>query len=105
MPCCKAGDLILWDSRTIHCNTPSMLPKEEINLSKSEIMRLVAYVCMTPKSFATPETLSTRAKLFQYNQGTTHWPHFISISTSFSEKEIVNDLDSISSEQKELIGL
>jgi len=22
--CCKAGDLVLWDSRTIHCNAPRL---------------------------------------------------------------------------------
>ena len=28
---CKAGDLCLWDSRTIHCNTPSVekIPKSQ----------------------------------------------------------------------------
>eukprot|EP01084_Bolivina_argentea_P306249 529173_1 len=28
--CCKAGDLILWDSRTIHCNAPSILSFTEM---------------------------------------------------------------------------
>jgi len=42
---CKAGDLILWDSRTIHCNTPAILMPRECS---TELLRAVAYVCMTP---------------------------------------------------------
>jgi hypothetical protein len=33
--CAKAGDLILWDSRTIHCNTPALTAP-----SLEEVMRL-----------------------------------------------------------------
>lgn len=32
--CCKAGDLVLWDSRTVHCNTPALSAlREEIDVS------------------------------------------------------------------------
>ncbi len=27
--CCKAGDLVLWDSRTVHCNTPALVAPRE----------------------------------------------------------------------------
>ncbi len=103
MPCCKAGDMILWDSRTIHCNTPSLVPKEEIKLSKSELLRLVAYVCMAPRSLASPEVLSMRQILFQNNQGSNHWPYILPFST-VEPRQVVNDINNISDEQRALIG-
>merc|ERR1712154_110905 len=33
--CCKAGDLVLWDSRTIHCNSPSLLSAEQMQTKYS----------------------------------------------------------------------
>jgi hypothetical protein len=47
----KAGDLILFDSRVIHCNTPALVsdsPKPVLPLG--ELLRLVGYVCMQPRS-------------------------------------------------------
>jgi ectoine hydroxylase-related dioxygenase (phytanoyl-CoA dioxygenase family) len=43
----KAGDLILWDSRTIHCSSPALRTPET---STDELLRAVAYICMTPQS-------------------------------------------------------
>jgi hypothetical protein len=42
---CEAGDLVLWDSRTFHCNTPAIMTPRETG---GELLRAVAYVCMTP---------------------------------------------------------
>merc|ERR1712244_80900 len=30
--CCKAGDLILWDSRTIHCSSPALLSAKAMQI-------------------------------------------------------------------------
>ena len=30
MVCTKAGDMVLWDSRTIHCNSPALLSEDEM---------------------------------------------------------------------------
>jgi hypothetical protein len=42
-----------------------------------ELRRLVAYVCMTPASFATDLDVLVRKRVraFQNAQTTTHWPH------------------------------
>jgi len=34
--CAEAGDLVLWDSRTIHCNTPSLNYNDDINNNSIE---------------------------------------------------------------------
>eukprot|EP01006_Ploeotia_vitrea_P009260 TRINITY_DN21765_c0_g1_i1.p1 TRINITY_DN21765_c0_g1~~TRINITY_DN21765_c0_g1_i1.p1 ORF type:complete len:326 (-),score=26.26 TRINITY_DN21765_c0_g1_i1:71-1048(-) len=83
---CKAGDLCLWDSRTVHCNSPGgTYPKNDNNTSTErtgpgvappgELLRAVGYVCMTPRSFATPQVLARRQQLFEKGATTSHWPH------------------------------
>ncbi|EGV63738.1 hypothetical protein PSN45_004196 [Yamadazyma tenuis] len=65
--CCEPGDLILWDSRTIHWG---MEPKQ----TSSEI-RTVVYASYSPYFFATDETLDEKKKCFETWSATTHWPH------------------------------
>ncbi len=43
---------------------------KEINL-----LRIVAYVCMTPTSMASKEVLMCRRLAFIHNESTSHWPH------------------------------
>ncbi|GAA6033237.1 hypothetical protein JCM8097_003010 [Rhodosporidiobolus ruineniae] len=60
----QPGDLILWDSRTIHWNrTPT-----------AEQVRSVVYVCYAPRSMASSEVLETRRRCFEQRLATTHWP-------------------------------
>lgn len=82
--CAKAGDLILWDSRLIHCNTPS--PKifdpasnldidiEDKDNVNNEIIRLVSYVCMLPRNIATANVIEQRKQAFIRRKPTSHWP-------------------------------
>ena len=64
-PCVRAGDVVLWDARTVHrvVRPGGMAP------------RLVAYVCHVPRSFADDVTLQRRRKFFDEGVATTHWPH------------------------------
>jgi len=77
---CQAGDLLLWDSRCIHCNTPATTtPTAPTN----EFLRLVAYVCMkpvpSPKDFGGEDKASVffSRRVNAYLQGatTSHWPY------------------------------
>ena len=65
---CPAGCLVLWDSRTIHCGVQHV-KREKINF------RCVAYICMTPRAFATKAALKKRCAAFEALRLTTHWPH------------------------------
>ncbi|CAF0878972.1 unnamed protein product [Rotaria sp. Silwood1] len=81
---CKAGDLVVWDSRCIHCNTPALHDKRKNNLlSEPQLLRIVAYICMSPLSMFEPdgvryENLEEFRELrenFVRNRTTcTHWP-------------------------------
>ncbi|KAF2488546.1 phytanoyl-CoA dioxygenase [Lophium mytilinum] len=65
--CAEVGDLILWDSRTVHYGAE---PSE-----KSEQIRTVIYSAYTPARLASPEQLALKAQAFESYSGTTHWPH------------------------------
>lgn len=65
--CAEPGDLILWDSRTVHYGAE---PTE-----KSSTIRTAIYAAYTPAKFASKEALETKAKIFKEFGGTTHWPH------------------------------
>ena len=53
--CGKAGDLMLWDSRVLHCNT----------VPKTANLRACTYICQVPKSKVPEKVLKKRA---------TAWP-------------------------------
>lgn len=66
---CKAGDMILWDSRTIHCGT------EPIKGRDGRKFRNVVYICMLPRSLSDDRDLKKKRKAFNELRMTTHWPH------------------------------
>ncbi|GMI04888.1 hypothetical protein TrLO_g15130 [Triparma laevis f. longispina] len=84
---CQAGDLCVWDSRLVHCNTPANLDEVASALATKkaaptppratppELLRMVAYCCMTPRSFASRETLRMRQLAYETGLSTSHWPH------------------------------
>ncbi|CAF1469233.1 unnamed protein product [Adineta ricciae] len=73
---CNAGDLVVWDSRTIHCNSPATVPKQ--NHGKVDLLRIVAYVSMSPinlvsKQYTLDEFRFEREQMVQNNRTLTHW--------------------------------
>merc|ERR1712232_682211 len=68
---CRAGDLVLWDSRCVHCNAPGrrdlrpVVKSVEAISAPADLLRMVAYICMTPKSKASKEVLSQRCETYQ----------------------------------------
>ena len=60
----KAGDFILFDSRTFHCNTVPM----EDNL------RVCTYICMLPAKWVPEPVQEVRKKALQERRNTNHHP-------------------------------
>jgi hypothetical protein len=73
---CKAGDLILWDSRTVHCNSPALLKPNVPAEGEVDLLRAVAYVCMVPRSKADRDVLRHRSQAVAGRITTSHWPQF-----------------------------
>jgi ectoine hydroxylase-related dioxygenase (phytanoyl-CoA dioxygenase family) len=63
----EPGDLILWDSRTIHWGGEPT--------STSETIRTVIYAAYAPAKMASTEALTEKEKVFDAYGATTHWPH------------------------------
>lgn len=83
----EAGDMILWDSRAIHCNHP-VTKNDPSPDALTHLKRLTAYICMTPSSLAKniEELAKYRVLAFQKGITTTHWPHEFYPSWSVREK-------------------
>ncbi|GAM40715.1 hypothetical protein TCE0_039r13277 [Talaromyces pinophilus] len=65
--CADIGDLIVWDSRTIHYGAEQT--------EASNTIRTVIYAAYSPYKLASPETLKRKKEVFHNYGGTTHWPH------------------------------
>ncbi|KAJ5939043.1 hypothetical protein N7466_002177 [Penicillium verhagenii] len=63
----EPGDLILWDSRTVHWGGEPT--------SQSNTIRTVIYASYSPASLASEETLERKKEAFESFRATTHWPH------------------------------
>ena len=83
----KAGDLLLWDSRCVHANTPALEAPSDATCPPGELLRAVAYVCMTPKRMAPEEVLERRRRAFDRRITTSHWPHVLGEGAVGSEEE------------------
>jgi len=59
----SAGDIILWDSRTIHGGLVGQGPGKELSAAETEniqLARLSLPVCMTPKRLADKDAIDRR---------------------------------------------
>lgn len=74
---CRAGDLVLWDSRTVHCNTPATNIEERDANAPVDLLRIVAYVSMSPVSqvlnYDLNEFREKRQQMVENNCTLTHW--------------------------------
>mmetsp|Transcript_107718 Transcript_107718/g.304729 ORF Transcript_107718/g.304729 Transcript_107718/m.304729 type:complete len:330 (-) Transcript_107718:95-1084(-) len=75
----RPGDLVLWDSRTVH---GGLVGKglEEPEQSE-ELARLSVAVAMTPRAWASEEVLQARIRGFEKGQNFNHSPHEAGTST------------------------
>ena len=65
----RAGSLVLWDSRLVHCNMRCLENRSKQNF------RLVMYVCQTPIKNATQDIIDMRIRGFENLFMTSHCAH------------------------------
>ncbi|CAE8613088.1 unnamed protein product [Polarella glacialis] len=69
----QAGDFVVWDARTVHCNVG---PRP--GASQGPLVRAGALITMAPRSWASPEVLEARRLAYCRGVTLTHWPnHFV----------------------------
>mmetsp|Transcript_714 Transcript_714/g.2035 ORF Transcript_714/g.2035 Transcript_714/m.2035 type:complete len:498 (+) Transcript_714:243-1736(+) len=91
---CQPGDLVLWDSRTVHCNAPSQItPTAELGCPTDQMLREVVYICMTPRANASRSVLRRRRQAFVAGVTTTHWPHEIRSTTNPADLDKVSEAE------------
>lgn len=61
--CCDEGDVVLWDSRTVH---HAVFPSEDVT-------RTCVYVSMMPRALATVKDLANKRKALEQVRATSHW--------------------------------
>ena len=65
----EIGDMLLWDSRTIHCsNSGTSLRK-----GTKELVRAASLICMMPKEKSNPEVIKKRREAVKKVISTTNW--------------------------------
>ena len=72
VPCPKGG-MVLWDSRTIHCNASALQGRAVVR------PRIAIYTCMTPRHLISKADLRKKQKYFYEGRMTNHWPHTIKV--------------------------
>ena len=72
----RAGDMILWDSRTVHCSYPgkgSIPPSDKSDFSDSGLIRAAVAVCMMPRSTIAADVEQERIQAVNNSRTLTHW--------------------------------
>lgn len=78
----EPGDLLLWDSRTVHCSGPG----QGDVAPAPKLLRAVSLVCMMPRAAATAEVLEQRKTAPAQLISTTNWTdRFVDIDKNYPE--------------------
>jgi hypothetical protein len=76
--CVPAGTFVIWDSRTIHCNTPAANNKFSVGKDNAIVPdRIVGYVCMSPRPavhHVRMNLLKQKRRAVREGVTTNHWP-------------------------------
>ncbi|CAF4315567.1 unnamed protein product, partial [Rotaria magnacalcarata] len=104
---CRAGDLILWDSRLVHCNSPATAIEERRPNEPVDLLRIAVYVSMGPTAFVHSQTLDEfrekRKQMVENNYTTTHWSTELVVSLGNHTDLPKLSLDKFDAYQKALI--
>ena len=65
----EAGDLLLWDSRTVHCSSPG----SGHEFPGNELVRAISLICMMPRSRSNEAVISRRKAAVAKKTSTTNW--------------------------------
>ena len=78
------GDMVLWDSRTIHMGTLPLAGRMDrlqarmsvpVNPARHFEWRVVLYVCYTPCTWSDAKDYAKKNQAFREGRATAHWPY------------------------------
>lgn len=85
----RKGDLLLWDSRTVHCSYPPEARGEEGGGKRPEIVRAAALVAMCPRDDVPARVREGRRKQVEAGMTATHWPQKGDVALGAEQEEQV----------------
>ena len=65
----EPGDLLLWDSRTIHCSNSGY----KVDNNTTDLIRAASLICMMPKELSSEDILEKRREAVEKLISTTNW--------------------------------
>jgi hypothetical protein len=68
----EPGDLLLWDSRTVHCSSPGA-QVDATSASVPALVRAASLVCMMPRSRSNERVIAKRRAAVESRTSTTNW--------------------------------
>lgn len=68
--CVQKGSMVLWDSRTTHCNVAAKPKSDE---DPNELRRITAFISFAPRAHLTGEDIIRRVDCYQSYGTSTHW--------------------------------
>lgn len=68
----EAGDMMLWDSRTVHCSSPGT-GAPVTDRSAPKLLRAASLVCMMPRAHSNEEVMAMRRAAVANRISTTNW--------------------------------
>ena len=71
--CAEAGSMILFDSRTFHCNVQPTC--SSLQNDGTPRFRMCTYVSMQPRSGATAKELAKHISMYEKGRGSGHWTY------------------------------
>ncbi|NCG39140.1 MAG: hypothetical protein GWP48_16690 [Actinobacteria bacterium] len=108
MPHIEAGDLLLWDSRTVHCSSPAIDAEGD---PRTGLLRAASLVCMMPRSRSNASVIARRRDALASRTSTTNWSdrfidadQFPQILAEAGRSFVLPPIPQLSPEQDALVG-
>ena len=102
----EAGDLLLWDSRTIHCSSPG-----DGSIAEDGLTRAVSLVCMMPRSRSNESVIAKRRSAVDDRTSTTNWSdrfinadRFPQVMAADTSRFVLPPVPKLTPDQRALIG-
>ena len=103
----EAGDMMLWDSRTIHCSSPGL----EQPSNDQQLFRAASLICMMPKVKSNADVIEMRKKAVNTLTSTTNWSdrfinadEFPEVESAEKNKYKLPPVPTLNANQRKMVG-
>jgi len=105
----EAGDMLLWDSRTVHCSSPGSATSD--GATPASLIRAASLICMMPRSRSNDQIIAKRREAVANRTSTTNWSdrfvnadRFPQVIAAGSDKYLLPPVPELTNAQRALVG-